>query len=519
MERKRTGLADPSAQPNGGRRVVTTGLLLSMAIISAEATVVTTALPTVIGELKGLELYPWVYSAYLLTSTMTVPIYGKLADLYGRKPIFLAGIALFLLGSVLCGLANSMPQLVLFRALQGLGAGAVMPLVFTIIGDIYPLQERGKVQGFLSGVWGIASVAGPALGAFLTVTFSWRYVFFVGVPLGLVGGLITWRAFNERVERRQVAVDYAGAATISAGLLIFLLAVLEGGRAVPWTSPLMIAALVASLGLFVAFVRIELRAPEPVLPLSLFRHPIIAVAAVANLIQGAQLFGLSAYVPLFVQSIRGETAAGAGRVLTPLLIAWSISGYTGPKMLLRFGFRGTALFGTGMLLLGSLPLLWLDADTPDLVIAVSMALLGLGFGPSMAAFMVAVQAAVPWQVRGVATSTMQLCRSLGGTVGVALLGALLTGMLVEALPGSNVDSSALLNPAAREALGPGALASLQAAATGALHLIFVVLVALALVSLSVVVMFARGKIPQSAERVQREGGHAKGAAIGAEGGG
>lgn len=480
-----------STQRSGSRRVVTTGLLLSMAIISAEATVVATALPTVVGELQGLELYPWVYSAYLLTSTMSVPVYGKLADLYGRKRIFLGGIALFLLGSTLCGLATSMPQLVLFRALQGLGAGAVMPLVFTIIGDIYPLEERGKVQGFLSGVWGIASLAGPALGAYLTVTFSWRYVFFVGVPLGLAGGLITWRAFHERVRRQRVAVDYAGAATISAGLLVLLLAVLEGGRSVAWDSPLMIAALALSLGLFVAFVRIELRAPEPVLPLSLFTRPIIAVAAVGNLIQGAQLFGLTAYIPLFVQSERGETAAGAGTALTPLLIAWSVMGYLGPKMLLRIGFRGTALFGTGLLLLGSLPLLWFGADTPSLLIALSMALLGAGFGPSMAAFMVAVQAAVPWEVRGVATSTMQLCRSLGGTIGVALLGALLTSRLLGALPPGSADTSALLNPAVRAGLGGPELAALQAAVADGLHLIFVALVGLAALSLLVVLGFAR----------------------------
>ena len=207
---------DATVTPLPGRRIITIGLLLSMAVIAIETTVVTTALPTVVGELQGLELYPWVFSAYLLSSTVTVPIFGKLADLYGRKPVILGGLAVFLLGTVLCGLATSMPLLVGFRAVQGVGAGAVLPLIFTIIGDIYPLHERGKIQGFTSTLWGLASLAGPGLGAFLTVTFSWRWVFLINVPFALLAAWFLWCFLRERVNRSNVRIDLAGALTISA---------------------------------------------------------------------------------------------------------------------------------------------------------------------------------------------------------------------------------------------------------------------------------------------------------------
>jgi EmrB/QacA subfamily drug resistance transporter len=479
-----------------GRKAVTAGLLLSMAVIAAEVTVVATALPTVVGELRGLELYPWVYSAYLLTSTVTVPVFGKLADLYGRKRIFLGGMALFMLASMLCGLATSMPQLVAFRALQGLGAGAVQPLVFTIIGDIYPLRERGKIQGFMAGVWGIASLAGPALGAFLTLTLSWRYVFFVGAPIGLVGAVVVARYFRERAMYREAKVDYAGAATLSAALAILMIAVLEGGRVNALLSPPVLGAVALSAGLLALFVRIERRTSEPILPLTLFREPIVSVSSIGNLLGGAQLFALSAYIPLYVQGVRGETAAGAGAVMTPMLVAWSASSVFGPKLLLRIGFRGTALFATTMLLLGSLLLLTFDRDTSALVITTSMILLGVGFGPSMAAFVVAVQAAVPWEVRGVATSTMQLCRSLGGTVLVAVLGALLTSRLADAVGGRQVDTSALLNESARQGMRPDELAALQVALSDGLRLVFTVLVALAAVCVVVMLRYARGDARQ-----------------------
>jgi EmrB/QacA subfamily drug resistance transporter len=473
-----------------GRRIITVGLLLAMAVVAAEVTVVTTALPTVIGELGGLELYPWVFSAYLLTSTVTVPIFGKLADLYGRKPFFLGGIVVFLIGSVLCGLADSMPRLVAFRALQGLGAGAVMPLVFTIVGDIYPLKDRGSVQAMMSALWGAASLTGPGLGAFLTVTFSWRWVFFVSLPFGLLAAWFTWRSFHEKVARRSVQVDYAGAAALSACLLILLLVALEGGRSLAWGSPPMLVLLALSLALLVGFLQVERRATDPLVPLALFKLPVVAVASACNLLQGSLLFALTAYIPLYVQGVRGETAAGAGAALTPLLLGWSLSGWAGPRILLLFGFRPTALLGTGLVLAGSLPLIVMDAATPGALVLASMLILGVGFGPSMTAFVVAVQEAVSWELRGVATSSMQLFRSLGGTVVVALLGAVLNSRMRGALPQDPVESGALLSSAAREGLPPQTIAALQGALADALHPVFVVLTTLAALGFGVALRYA-----------------------------
>jgi MFS family permease len=451
-----------------------------MAVIAIETTVVTTALPTVVGELQGLELYPWVFSAYLLSSTVTVPIFGKLADLYGRKPVILGGLWVFLLGTILCGMAASMPLLVGFRAVQGIGAGAVLPLIFTIIGDLYPLHERGKIQGLTSTLWGLCSLAGPGLGAFLTVTLSWRWVFLINVPFALLAVWFLWCFLRERLDRSDVRIDLAGALTIAGGLLGLLIAALEGGRSVAWGSPAQLSLLGVSLALLAAFVQIERRAVEPLLPLSIFRLPILSVASLANLVQGAQLFALTAYIPLFVQGVRGEDATGASLALTPLLLGWSFTSTLGPKILLRFGFRAIAFVSTTLLLLGSLPLPFLSTSTPTPLLILSMALLGAGFGQGNTAFVIAVQSAVPWTVRGVATSSTQLFRNLGGTIGVALLGALLNNRLQAVLPTGTLDSGALLSTTAREELSAAALTALQAALAGALQSVFTILLGLAL---------------------------------------
>ena len=481
---------DATVAPVPGRRILTVGLLLSMAVIAIETTVVTTALPTVVGELQGLELYPWVFSAYLLSSTVTVPIFGKLADLYGRKPVILGGLAVFLLGTVLCGLATSMPLLVGFRAVQGVGAGAVLPLIFTIIGDIYPLHERGKIQGFTSTLWGLCSLAGPGLGAFLTVTLSWRWVFLINVPFALLAAWFLWCFLRERINRSDVRIDLAGALTISGGLLGLLIAALEGGRSLAWGSPAQLGLLGMSLALLAAFLQIERRAVEPLLPLSIFRLPILSVASVANLVQGAQLFALTAYIPLFMQGVRGEDATGAGLALTPLLLGWSITSTLGPKILLRFGFRAIALLSTTLLLVGSLLLPFLSTDTPTPLLILSMALLGAGFGQGNTAFVIAVQSAVPWTVRGVATSSTQLFRNLGGTIGVALLGALLNSRLQAVLPTGTLDSGALLNTTTRNELTAAALTALQAALAVALQSVFTILLGLALLGWLVVLRWA-----------------------------
>jgi EmrB/QacA subfamily drug resistance transporter len=481
------------AVPSGrARQIITAGLVLAMAVVALETTVVVTALPTIAGELDRLDLYPWVFSAYLLTSTVSVPLYGKLADLFGRRRVFLFGMSVFLIGSILCGIASGMTELIVFRAIQGLGAGAMMPTIFTVIADLYRLEERAKVQGVFSTLWGIASLVGPGLGAWLTITWSWRSVFFVGVPFGLAAGIFFICFFKEKVEPRKVSLDIAGSLLLMGGLTALLLAMTQGTEGPGWTSPLVLLLLAASLVMLAGFVVVERRAPDPVLPLDLFKLRVMSVSSAANFLAGEVLFGVTSYVPLFVQGARGEGAAGAGAALTPMLVTWSLSGFAGPKLLLKFGFRATAIGSTLMIALGSAGLVLAGLGAPPLVLYASMALLGLGFGPSTSAFLILLQEAVPWSQRGVATSSTQLFRSLGGTIGVALLGSILHVALTGRIAAAGLDPSAIGSLLAAHGGSAGAAeAGLRLALGGALQPVFGLTAGIAALTLLVALVFAR----------------------------
>lgn len=488
-------------KPGRQRRVVTGALMLAMAVVALEGTVVTTALPSVVGELQGLTLYPWVFSIFLLASTTTVPIYGKLADVYGRKPVMLAGLSLFILGTALCGAAQSMVQLVALRGLQGIGAGAVLPMTLTILGDIYDLRERAKVQPLTASVWGILSLTGPALGAFITVTLSWRWVFWVSIPVGVLAGAVLAAFLTERVQRRRVQIDYAGALTLTLGLIALLLAALEGGHALPWLSWQMAALLGVTVLLFVLFGLAERRAADPVLPFEAFRLREVAVSNVGNVLFGVCMFGLSSYVPLFVQGVRGESAAGAGAVLTPLQAAWSAMALVAGRLYVRVGYRATALLGATCAALGIAPLVFVTRETPLPVLMVGMALAGIGFGNASTAFLLAPQNAVPWSMRGAVTSSTQFARTIGGAVGVALLGAALNARMAAEVSGENAEAieSALLTPATRAGLPADVVGRLSTAMGEGLHTIYAALLVVALLGVANVVLFAR----RSARVVER----------------
>ncbi|HEY0783832.1 MAG TPA: DHA2 family efflux MFS transporter permease subunit [Thermoanaerobaculia bacterium] len=477
-------------QPGRERRLVTSALMLGMFLAALEGTAVAAAVPTAVGQLGGMERYSWVFSAYLLASTTTVPLYGKLADLFGRRRIYQVAVALFLLGSGLSGAAPSFGWLILFRALQGLGAGGVLPVATTIVGDIYNLKERARIQGLFSGVWAMASLLGPLLGGLITVALSWRWIFYLNIPFGLASALLLERYFPEEPARRRHAIDLLGTLALTGSVTALLLALIDGGTwgfSDPRTEGLLAAA-VAGLALFVWQER---RAPEPMLPLDLFASPLIAVASVGNALLGALLFALTAYVPMFGQGVLGGTAVDAGTLLSPVLVGWPISSTLAGWILLRTGYRPLALGGGVLIVLGSVLLAFSGLATPHLQIMTAMFVVGLGMGFTSMPYLLGVQNAVPWDRRGVATGTVQFFRNIGGAVAVAALGALHNASLV-AHAGPTANANAALDPTFRASLAPATLAQLTTALLAALQAVFVAIAALAVITLAVAFLFPRG---------------------------
>lgn len=495
------GLVKDDNVTRQARFVIVIALMFGMSLAALDTTIVGTALPSIVGKLGGFDLYSWVFSAYLLTSTTSVPIYGKLADLYGRKPLFLLGTGVFLLGSVASGAAQSMEQLILFRALQGLGAGAVVPLVLTIIGDIFDLHERARVQGFFSGVWGVSSVVGPAIGGVIVDHFSWRWVFFINVPFGLLSALLLIMAFKEHVKRSQPSLDYAGTLTLTGSIVALLFALLQGGSSWPWVSPQSFGLFATFVVLLAVFLWVEQRAPEPILPLTLFRNRIIAVSSLGGLILGVTMFGITTYVPLFVQGVRGGSATDAGIVLTPLLFSWPVASVISGKLILNFGYRRVAVVGAALTTMGAALLLFFNQGTGLVLIVASMLLTGTGLGMSSMAFLISVQNAVPWKQRGVATASTQFVRTIGGTIGVAFMGTILNAQVAanfapifarfasvtERLPKNVAPANMLLTPNIRSLVPAVFLQQLQIALSQSLFWVY--LVVLVLMVISLVLMF------------------------------
>ncbi len=502
--------------------IVTIGLMLGMALTALDTTIVGTALPSIVGKLGGITLYSWVFSIYLLTSTTTVPIYGKLADLYGRKPLFLFGSSLFLLGSVACGAAQSMEQLILFRALQGLGAGAVMPLVLTIIGDIFPLEERAKVQGLFSGVWGVSSVVGPALGGLIVDHFSWRWVFFINVPFGLASMLILLFALKEHVERKKHHLDYVGTLTLTGSIVALLFALLQGGTSWAWNSLPSIGLFVAAAVLLALFIYTEKRAEEPILPLTLFENRIILIASVGNLVLGVVMFGVTTYVPLFVQGVQGGTATSAGITLGPLLLAWPIASTVSGNLVIRYGYRLTAGIGALCYVLGTGMMVFFHTQTSLVYIVIAMLLTGTGLGFTSSANILSVQNAVPWNMRGVATASSQFFRTISGTIGVALMGTILNTQMaqlftpilaqfstvVARLPRHIAPANILLTPDVRASLPQPFLSLLQQALSQSLFWVYVLIFVMAVLGLASSLLFPSGRADKYAYKASEPEGEA-----------
>jgi MFS family permease len=460
------------------RRMVTAALLVAMTVTALEQLVVSPAMPTIISQLKGFEIYPWVVSAYLLTATVSTPIYGKLADLFGRKRILLFGLVLFSVGSMLSGMSQTMGQLIAMRAIQGLGAGAVAPIVLTMLGDLFTLQERARIQGLFSAVWGLSSIAGPMIGGWLTVELGWRWVFFVSVPFAVVAILLLVLAVHEKVQPRRVApIDWAGAGLLTAGLSALLLIVLDGSS-LGLSNGLILGA--ATIALLTAFAVWERRAADPILPLDLMVRRVIATSVVGSFLIGAILFGIETYVPLYVQGVLGGTAKEAGRALTPLFLAWAISVTVAAKAVVRWGFRGAGVVGSCFVAAGVLTLAVGAAYPPSarLAFASALVVIGIGMGPTSLSFILAVQNSVSWGQRGVATGAVLFFRTIGGAIGVGALGGALAWELSRLLAiagAAGVDIGSALRVETHHLLAPDVLALIQKSLGHSLRDVFIMM--------------------------------------------
>ncbi|MGO4248326.1 MFS transporter [Paenarthrobacter sp. RAF54_2] len=412
-------------------------LMMATGLVAIDSTIVATAVPSIVSDLGGFASFPWLFSAYLLAQAVSVPIYGKLSDMVGRKPIIMAGIGLFLLGSVLCGTAWSMPTLITFRALQGLGAGAVLPVSMTIAGDIYSLQERAKVQGYLASVWAVSSVVGPTLGGIFSSLGIWRGIFLVNIPLCLLAGWMLLRTLHENVERIKHRVDYVGAALLAVSLSLLILGLLQGGQAWPWVSPVSISVLSVGLLLLLMFLLVERRAAEPVLPSWVVSRPLLRTTALVSVGVGAVMIGLTSYVPTYLKGALSTSPLIAGLALAALTVGWPISASQAGRFYLRIGFKATALIGISVTVAGLL-VLALTAAAPNVaLIALSCFVVGLGLGLVATPTLIAAQSSVPWNERGVVTSANMFARSIGSALGVAVFGAIANSVYANTSSGAD----------------------------------------------------------------------------------
>ncbi|MDR0626458.1 MAG: MFS transporter, partial [Bifidobacteriaceae bacterium] len=411
------------------RGPVLLALMLSKGLIALDTTVLATAVPSVVREIGAFEQFPWLFSAYMLAQAVSVPIYSKLADTKGRKPIILVGVGLFLLGSILCGAAWSMGALIAFRVVQGLGAGAVQPISTTIVGDIYTLPERAKVQGYLASVWAVSSVAGPALGGVFSQFASWRWIFWVNVPLCLVAGWTLIRFYREEIHRRYHRIDYSGAAVLATGLAAGLLALLRGGGGWPWLSwPSLTAIGVAALALGL-FPLVERRAAEPILELAILGRRLIRTTTAISLAVGALLVGITTYAPTYLQTSIGLTPLLSGAAVAVLALVWPISSALSGRVYMRRGFRQTVLTGAAVATTG-FGALAAGSHWPSLaMVALACCVIGLGLGFTAAPSLIAAQSSVRWDERGVVTGLNSFARTVGSATGVAAFGAISNNLI------------------------------------------------------------------------------------------
>jgi EmrB/QacA subfamily drug resistance transporter len=487
------------------RGPVLIGLMLSTALVALDATIIATAVPSIVRDLGGFTQFPWLFSIYLLTQAVTVPLYGKLADVLGRRPVLYFGIAVFLIGSVFCGMAWSMPVLIIARAVQGVGAGAILPMTMTVVGDLYTVEERARVQGYVASVWGASAVLGPTLGGVFSEYVDWRWIFYVNLPIGAFATWMLARHFHEQVERRRHRFDIAGAGLLITGCSLLILGLLEGGVAWGWGSAVSVLVFATGAAALVAFVLVERRAAEPVLPMWVFGRRVLVSGNLVSVAIGVVLIGLSSYVPTYVQGVLGTGALVAGFALAAMTVGWPLAAAVSGRLYLRIGFRDTALIGGVVVVVGAVLVALLAQGSAVLAVALACFVVGAGLGLLSSPTLVAVQSVVDWSRRGVVTGTVMFARNLGSALGVAVFGAIANATLAHRfadapsaiagrLPDSSDADSLVLDQHPTGVMG----AFLRSALFGAAHHVFLGVVIAAVLGALVLWLMPRRTVPLDA---------------------
>lgn len=425
--------AAPDAPVIARRGWVLVALMLTMALAAMDITIVATAVPQIVGDLGGFEHFSWLFSIYLLGQTVTIPIYGKLADLYGRKPVLIGGASLFLLGSAACALAWEMVPLIVFRGIQGLGAGSIMACVNTLAGDLYSIRERGRVQGWLSSVWGVAAILGPTLGGAFAEYATWRWVFLINLPIGLAAMVLIVKFLHEKPPKQRHDIDYAGAVLMMLAGSAGVFGLLQGGNAWPWLSGPSLLTFGLAVVLIIATIVRERLATEPIMPGWVWRHRVMLGSNLAMLGMGMVMMAPGAYLPVYAQAALGLGPIAAGLVLASMCVGWVTSSSCSDRLYLRIGFRDTALIGAGLMVAAIAGFTSFPERPSYWLIVLDQIVLGAGFGLISTPLLVGLQSIVPWAKRGVATSTNMWSRYLGQSLGAALAGALFNSVMVSRL--------------------------------------------------------------------------------------
>jgi EmrB/QacA subfamily drug resistance transporter len=490
-------------------KLVITGVMLGLLFASLDQTIVSTALPTIVGDLGGLAFYSWVIAVYMLTESIGIPIFGKLSDLFDRKKIYLIGLGFFVVGSILCGLAQDIVFLIVARGIQGIGAGALMPLAFTMVADILPIEKRAKVQGLLGSTFMISSIIGPAIGGILTETFSWHWIFFINIPIAVLAASFIWMGYHETNEKQHPSIDWWGAVTLSLGIIAVLLTtILTGGEgggeaAYSWKSPFVLTLLGIGLVLIGLFIWIETRAKEPILPLSLFKNKMVSILSIISFFMGLGMFGAISFLPLYLQNVQGLSATTSGYLLMPMMIGAMVSGILAGFILPKLSYRLLLMGSLSIMVIGFILFLTITAHSSLWNVSIYAGVLGIGMGILMPALNTLTQELVPKNQIGTATSSVNLFRSLGATIGISVLGAVLNTRVsngLETLINQNIEFKPILSEniqqiiTSKGVLPQGIYNQIVTLFVDGIHAVFLTSCGLLLVSLVVAFFAGKGKL-------------------------